>query len=91
MKEQIIRKLTSRKLWAAVFASALCMIAACFNENLTPEIVDLIKSAVSAGVAYIFGESAIDIFRQIAEAMKEKINTEHADLTTPTEGEDHDA
>jgi hypothetical protein len=35
-------------------------------------MVDLIKAAVGAGVAYIFGESAVDIFRQIAEAMKEK-------------------
>ena len=69
---KIIQKLTSRKLWVAIFAAALCVVSACFGEELTPEMVDMIKTAVSAAVAYIFGESAVDIFRQIADAMKEK-------------------
>lgn len=68
----ILQKLSSRKLWVALLASALCMVTAYYGEELTPETVDIIKTAVGAGVAYIFGESAVDIFRQIAETMKGK-------------------
>jgi hypothetical protein len=86
MKE-ILMKLTSRKLWVAIFAAALCVVTACIGEELTPEMVDMIKTAVSAAVAYIFGESAVDIFRQIAESMK-KNNTETEDTTDTIVGED---
>lgn len=66
------QKLSSRKLWAAVIAAALCVISAIMGEEITPESVELIHAAVLAAVAYIFGESAVDVFRQIGDALKEK-------------------
>lgn len=82
MKEILVQKLTSRKLWAAVLSGVMCVIVACFGEELTPEMVDMFKTAVGAGIAYIFGESAVDVFRLITEIIKKK---------EPVEGTDENA
>lgn len=70
--EILKQKLASRKLWAAVFAAVLCIVFACAGDMIAPEAADLIKTAVYVVIAYIFGESGVDIFRQISDAMKEK-------------------
>lgn len=67
--EKIREKLSSRKLWAAILAGAAALVAACFGEELTPEIVAALKCAVTAAIAYIFGEGAVDVARLIAAAM----------------------
>ena len=70
--EILKQKLASRKLWAAIFAAVLCIAFACASDMIAPEAADLIKTAVYVAIAYIFGESGVDIFRQISDAMKEK-------------------
>ena len=68
--EKLKQKLSSRKLWAAVASALLCVIAAFCGEDLTPEVVEVLKYAVAAGVTYIFGEGIVDVARQVADAMK---------------------
>lgn len=67
--EKIKEKLSSRKLWAAILAAVAALAAACFGEELTPEIVSALKCAVTAAIAYIFGEGAVDVARLIAAAL----------------------
>lgn len=66
--EKIREKLCSRKLWAAILAGVAALVAACFGEELTPEIVSALKCAVTAAIAYIFGEGTVDVARLIAVA-----------------------
>lgn len=68
--EFLKQKLSSRKLWAAVASGVLCIVAAAFGDQLTPEIVDVLRYAVIAGVTYIFGEGIVDVARQVADAIK---------------------
>lgn len=70
--EKLKQKLSSRKLWAAIASALLCVMAAFFGEELTPEVVEVLKYAVAACMTYIFGEGAVDVARMIAEAIKEK-------------------
>ncbi|MBE6575687.1 MAG: hypothetical protein E7654_05355 [Ruminococcaceae bacterium] len=67
--EKFKEKLSSRKLWAAILAGAAALVAACFGEELTPEIVSALKCAVTAAIAYIFGEGAVDVARLIASSL----------------------
>lgn len=89
-KIDIKSKLTSRKLWAAVASAAVCLATAFFGEELTPEVVSVMRYAVGAMVAYIFGEGAVDIARLIADALKLTGNTaaqaeKTEETTTPEE------
>jgi hypothetical protein len=68
--EFLKQKLSSRKLWAAAASGVLCIVAAAFGDQLTPEIVDVLQYAVIAGVTYIFGEGIVDVARQVADAIK---------------------
>ena len=70
--EFLKQKLGSRKLWAAIAAAVLCVVTALFGENLTPEVVDITRYAVMAAMVYIFGEGAVDVARQIVEAVRAK-------------------
>ena len=70
--EFLKQKLGSRKLWAAVAAAVICVVSAVMGEEITPEYVDLLHYAVTACIAYIFGESAVDVLRQIVEAVRAK-------------------
>lgn len=70
--EILKQKLSSRKLWAAIAAAVLCIVTAVMGESMTAEAAQLVQYAVNAMVAYIFGETAVDIFRQISDALKEK-------------------
>ena len=60
MKQTILEKLKSRKLWAAI-VGVIVGIAAAFGieGNDYAEIVGIVTSAVSV-VSYIFAEGAID-------------------------------
>jgi hypothetical protein len=60
MKETIIRKLTSRKLWIAVseFVSML-IIALGVAENTATQVAALIMAGAGA-IAYIVGEGLAD-------------------------------
>ena len=66
--EKIKQKLASRKLWAAILAGAAALIAALCGEELSPETVSALRCAVTAAVAYIFGEGAVDAARLLAAA-----------------------
>lgn len=70
--EFLKQKLGSRKLWAAVAAAVICVVSAVMGDEITPEYVDLLHYAVTACIAYIFGESAVDVLRQIVEAVRAK-------------------
>ena len=65
------RKLSSRKLWAAVIAAVLAVIAAVFGDDLSAETVDMIKTGIYGLIAYIFGEGAVDVARVITERKKQ--------------------
>ena len=60
MKETIIRKLTSRKLWLAVseFVSML-IIALGYAENAATQVAALIMAGAGV-IAYIVGEGLAD-------------------------------
>ena len=60
MKETIIRKLTSRKLWLAVseFVSML-IIALGYAENTATQVAALIMAGAGV-IAYIVGEGLAD-------------------------------
>jgi len=60
---ELLRKLSSRKLWTAV-CGIILGIAAAFGleENDYAQIAGIVTSALSV-VSYVFGESAIDAAR----------------------------
>lgn len=62
--DDIVRKITSRKLWAAIggFVSGLLIFLG-KSESEAAQIVALIMSAASV-VAYIVGEGLIDAARE---------------------------
>lgn len=64
MKEILIRKLGSRKLWAAV-VGVIVGLAAAFGieENEYAQIVGVVGSIASA-ISYIFGEATVDAARE---------------------------
>lgn len=59
-KEDIIRKLTSRKFWLAVAAFVTNLIVAFRGDAQTAETVAGIIMAGAAVVAYILGEGLVD-------------------------------
>lgn len=52
------------------------MLVGIFWETLTPEMAEIIRYGIYALIAYIWGESAVDIARQIAEKIKDVISGE---------------
>ncbi len=67
MKEIIMQKLGSRKLWAAFAAALLCVLAALFGENIPPEMAEYIPMGAGSLIAYVFGEAAVDVAREIGK------------------------
>lgn len=59
------QKLSSRKLWLAVFAAVVTILTALFKTELTAETIALIEKGVLALCVYIGGESVVDAARQI--------------------------
>jgi hypothetical protein len=78
--EKLREKLGSRKLWAAILAGVAALVAALCGEELTPEIVSALKCAVTAAIAYIFGEGAVDVARLIADAIGGYNSTEQKEV-----------
>ena len=62
--ETLRRKLSSRKLWAAIVTLGLSAAVIFLGDELNAETVDALKCAAAAAVAYIFGESAVDAGRK---------------------------
>ena len=67
--EKIKQKLTSRKLWAAILVGMAALVAGLFGGELSPETVAALRCAVTAAVAYIFGEGAVDAVRLLSAAL----------------------
>lgn len=72
VKQQLVEKLTSRKFWAAVLAAAGAVACALLGERLNAQETEVLRCGVSALIAYIFGEGAIDLARIVAEAFGKK-------------------
>ncbi len=62
-KVNLKEKLTSRKFWAAILAAAGALVCALIGDGLSGETVDSLRCGVSALIAYIFGEGAVDLAR----------------------------
>ena len=77
------RKLTSRKLWAAL-VGIVAGLASVFGitENDYAQVAGLVTMAASV-VAYIFGESKVDAARQFYQEKKPEI--EESDETKKEE------
>ena len=54
------RKLTSRKLWAAVMAVAMSIMAMLKVDTMVREQVQALGWGVAALIAYILGEGLVD-------------------------------
>lgn len=54
-------KLSSRKFWIAIAAVIIAIISACGINDITSEQVATIVSSIGALIAYIIGETAVDI------------------------------
>lgn len=69
------QKLSSRKLWAAVLAAVLMCVSAVFGDGMSAETAEVLKTAAYGLIAYVFGESAVDVARLLGsgkvEAAKE--------------------
>lgn len=79
MKEWIIQKLTSRKLWIAVVGIIVGLAAAFgIEENDYAQIAGVVGS-ICSGIAYIIGEATIDAASKV----------EIIETVDKTEGEDH--
>ena len=69
------QKLSSRKLWAAVLAAVLMCVSAVFGDGMSAEVAEVLKTAAYGLIAYVFGESAVDVARLLGsgkvEAAKE--------------------
>ena len=69
-KNDIIRKLTSRKFWLAIAAFITELIVAFKGDAETAETISGMIMAGATVIAYIFGEGLIDAERCIETATK---------------------
>lgn len=70
-KDDIIRKLTSRKLWAAVVSFVtLIIVAVGHTEEEAAQVAAIIMAGASV-LAYILGEGLIDASRNYDEQEEE--------------------
>lgn len=72
VKQKLLEKLTSRKFWAAVLAALGALVCALVGDTLGGEELDALRCGVTALVAYIFGEGAVDLARVIRESGKKE-------------------
>ena len=63
------RKLSSRKLWAAMICAVFAIVTAIFGEELSPEVAEVLKTGIYGLIAYIFGEGVVDVARIIGDAV----------------------
>ena len=60
MKIDWVKKLTSRKFWAAVIGFVTAILVICKVDNITLEQIIGLVSAISVLIAYIVGEGFVD-------------------------------
>ena len=60
MKIDWVKKLTSRKFWAAVIGFVTAILVICGVDNITMEQIIGLVSALSVLIAYIIGEGLVD-------------------------------
>ena len=60
MKIDWVKKLTSRKFWAAVIGFITAILVICGVDNITMEQIIGLVSALSVLIAYIIGEGLVD-------------------------------
>lgn len=72
VKRQLAEKLTSRKFWAAILAAAGAVVCALMGERMNGEEMEALRCGVTALIAYIFGEGAIDLARIVTDAFGKK-------------------
>ncbi len=70
--QELKRKLTSRKLWAAAAGFAAALAVAFGVDELTAEQIAAVISAVGLLIAYILGESYVDANRTAKDTDAEK-------------------
>ena len=76
MKEIILQKLTSRKLWVAVIGIIVGLAAAFgIEENDFAQIAGVVGS-ICSGVAYIIGEAKVDAANKIEFVETESVEGE---------------
>ena len=59
-RQTLLRKLSSRKLWAAVAAFACTLVLAFAGDKLPAETTALLQKGITALCVYIGGESLVD-------------------------------
>ena len=69
------QKLSSRKLWAAVFA----VVTALLGDDLPAEMVTVLRTGIYGLIAYIFGEGAVDVARIFGQAKADAESARHKD------------
>lgn len=79
VKEQLIRKLTSRKLWLAVATLVTGLILAFGGKQSSAQTVSGCIMSLGSVVAYIFGEGLVDCVR--VEENNKKGGEEYGDQT----------
>lgn len=72
VKQQLVEKLTSRKFWAAVLAAVIAVGCVVLGDRLESEEMEALRCGVTALIAYIFGEGAIDLSRIMSDAFGKK-------------------
>lgn len=60
MKETILRKLTSRKFWAALIGFVTAILLAFNADSMTVEQVTAVLGALATLIAYMFSEGMTD-------------------------------
>ena len=60
MKIDWIRKITSRKFWAAVVSVVLCICVIFGVDEITQEQISALLMAIATLISYIFAEGFVD-------------------------------
>lgn len=63
-KEDIIRKLTSRKLWVAIAGFVAGVIVACKGDSTTAETVSALIMSGASVIGYLLAEGLTDANRE---------------------------
>ena len=72
-KEDIIRKLTSRKLWVAFAGFVAGIIVACSGNTGTAETVSALIMSGASVIAYVIGEGLADSSHAYTESDTEDV------------------
>lgn len=84
------RKLSSRKLWAAVAGVVITLLAVFGADELTTQQIIGVIGAVGTLISYIFGESVADAAHRVQpqETQKQPLEIEPILLATPNPDDD---